>query len=586
MTEQQQLQCTAVLPPGLEECGAAELSELGASAVKPLRRAVAFRTDLAGFYRMQLQARLPFRLLRQLAAFPCRSREELYAGVQSAANWEQWLPPELSFRVDASGSLPGLSHSHYSALQVKNALVDWQRQQWGQRSSVDLDAPDLHLHVHLGGGQAQLSVDGSGDSLHRRGYRPRMGLAPLKENLAAGLIRLTGWDGRIPLADPLCGSGTLLIEAACMALGRPPGLDHRFALERWPDFNGQLWNQALELAAGSGPQRAGRWHAPGSSAGDGAGCRRGRGGPRQRRSSRGGQRRGDSMRRFPRFPAAAGAGGAGVQPPLRRAHWRKGGTRAALQRSGPHGEGALQRLAVLATERQPRAHRRPAHEGQPAHPREQRRHRLPLAALQHSLNRAWCSTITPTCGSVMPPHLNAVFGSSATASDASLSAIPLEAQVLFIGVVFLGTLIVSRFSIKIGIPAILGVLALGLMINIRVLDVGHAEVSKLFVFSLALLLFYAGLKTDIQSIRGFLNYGLFLAVGGVAISTLILGLAIYWFSSTSGTSLELGFSRNHSLGRGLSNSGLPGIHRRRSHLERLTTGATPRARAGAATARV
>ena len=148
----------------------------------------------------------------------------------------------------------------------------------------------------------------------------------------------------------------------------------------------------------------------------------------------------------------------------------------------------------------------------------------------------------------MPPHLNAVFGSSATASDASLSAIPLEAQVLFIGVVFLGTLIVSRFSIKIGIPAILGVLALGLMINIRVLDVGHAEVSKLFVFSLALLLFYAGLKTDIHSIRGFLNYGLFLAVGGVAISTLILGLAIYWFSSTSGTSLELGFSETIPLG--------------------------------------
>jgi potassium/hydrogen antiporter len=148
----------------------------------------------------------------------------------------------------------------------------------------------------------------------------------------------------------------------------------------------------------------------------------------------------------------------------------------------------------------------------------------------------------------MPPHLNAVFGSSATASDASLSAIPLEAQVLFIGVVFLGTLIVSRFSIKIGIPAILGVLALGLMINIRVLDVGHAEVSKLFVFSLALLLFYAGLKTDIHSIRGFLNYGLFLAVGGVAISTLILGLAIYWFSSTSGTSLELGFTETIPLG--------------------------------------
>ena len=251
MTEQQQIQCTAVLPPGLEACGAEELSDLGATGVKALHRAVGFRIDLAGFYRLQLQARLPFRVLRQLAVFPCRNREELYAGVQRAADWEQWLPPELSFRVDASGSLPGLTHSHYTALQVKNALVDWQRQRWGERSSVDLEDPDLSIHVHLGGGQARLSVDGSGESLHRRGYRPRMGLAPLKENLAAGLIRLTGWDGSVPLADPLCGSGTLLIEAACMALGRAPGLDHRFALERWPDFNGQLWSQALAQASQS-----------------------------------------------------------------------------------------------------------------------------------------------------------------------------------------------------------------------------------------------------------------------------------------------------------------------------------------------
>ena len=249
MTEQALLHCTAVLPPGLEEAGAAELAELGALQVKPLRRAVSFLADTATFYRLQLRARLPFRLLRQLAVFPCRNRDDLYRGVQQAADWEQWLPPELSFRVDATGSCPGLNHSHYSALQVKNALVDWQRQRWGQRSSVDLEQPDLSLHLHLGGGQAWLSVDGSGESLHRRGYRPRMGLAPLKENLAAGLIRLTGWDGSRPLADPLCGSGTLLIEAACMALGREPGLDRRFALEVWPDFNGAGWSAELEAAA-------------------------------------------------------------------------------------------------------------------------------------------------------------------------------------------------------------------------------------------------------------------------------------------------------------------------------------------------
>jgi cell volume regulation protein A len=141
-----------------------------------------------------------------------------------------------------------------------------------------------------------------------------------------------------------------------------------------------------------------------------------------------------------------------------------------------------------------------------------------------------------------------LLGSTTGATDASLSAVPLEAQALFIGVVFLGTLIVSRFSIRIGIPAILGVLVLGLMINIRVLDVSHREVADLYTFALALLLFYAGLKTNLQSIRGFLEYGLLLAVGGVAISTVILGGAIYWLSSASGTSLAPGMADAMPLG--------------------------------------
>jgi len=239
----------AVVPPGLESAAASELTALGCQAVSPLLRAVRFQSDLAGFYRLHLQARLPFRLLRQLTHFPCRSKDELYDGVQRAVDWSRWLPPGTTFRVDATGTAPGLNHSHYSALQVKNALVDLQRQQWGARSSVDLDDPDLALHLHLGGGEASLSLDGSGGSLHRRGYRAAMGLAPLKENLAAGLIALTGWDGTVPLADPLCGSGTLLIEAARLALGLAPGLGRRFALERWPDFDPQLWQREREAAA-------------------------------------------------------------------------------------------------------------------------------------------------------------------------------------------------------------------------------------------------------------------------------------------------------------------------------------------------
>ncbi len=262
------LDVIAVVPPGLEQPAAAELLALGAEAVRPLRRAVACRTDLAGFYRLHLRARIPFRFLRQLARFPCRSRNDLYRGVRDAADWEFWLPPQHSFKVEASGSLPELNHSHYTALQVKNALVDLQRQRWGARSIVNLDDPDLSLHLHLspgaggpgrvsGGGTAILSLEGDGGSLHRRGYRAAMGVAPLKENLAAGLIALTGWDGSVPLVDPLCGSGTLLLEAAAAALGQAPGLlidrggeprPRRFGLERWPDFEAGLWRREVEAA--------------------------------------------------------------------------------------------------------------------------------------------------------------------------------------------------------------------------------------------------------------------------------------------------------------------------------------------------
>ena len=255
----------AVVPPGLEAQAAAELEAVGARDLQPLRRAVRCRLDLAGFYRAHLRCRVPFRLLRLLANFPCASREQLYAGVQQAADWSQWLPPSSSFRVEASGSVPGLNHSHYSALEVKNALVDWQRRHCGERSDVDLEQPDRVLHLHLGQGSrgpmATLCLAGSRDSLHRRGYRAAMGLAPLKENLAAGLIDHTGWDGQVPLLDPFCGSGTLLIEAVGRVLQRAPGLlpgalepahhaqAREFAFLAWPDANPSLWRAEVVAAA-------------------------------------------------------------------------------------------------------------------------------------------------------------------------------------------------------------------------------------------------------------------------------------------------------------------------------------------------
>ncbi len=240
----------AVLPQGLEDAGCSELERLGAGSVRPLRRAAAFEADMACLYRLHLQARLPFRLLREMGRFPCRSRDDLYDGIQHCLHWERWLHPSQTFRVDVTGIAPGLNHSHFSALQVKNALVDRQRDLWGKRSSIDLDAPDLAMHLHLARGEAVLSLDGSGGSLHRRGYRAAMGAAPLKENLAAGLIHLTGWDGRAPLVDPCCGSATLLIEAATAALQVAPGLNRPFALEGWADFHPDLWQQEQTRARG------------------------------------------------------------------------------------------------------------------------------------------------------------------------------------------------------------------------------------------------------------------------------------------------------------------------------------------------
>lgn len=249
----------AVVPPGLETVAAEELSQLEAQSPRRQRGGVAFTCDMAGFYRCHLQARLPFRLLRELARFPCTGRDDLREGLPKALDWETWLPPERSLRVEVSGGTSALNHSHFTALEVKNILVDLQRQRWGTRSTVDRLDPDLVIHLHLHRhGEAVLSLDGSGGSLHRRGWRAAVGMAPLKENLAAGLIALTGWKGDCPLVDPFCGSGTLLIEAACMALGRAPGLvptlagepprSRRFALQRWPDFDPDLWQREV-LAA-------------------------------------------------------------------------------------------------------------------------------------------------------------------------------------------------------------------------------------------------------------------------------------------------------------------------------------------------
>ncbi len=240
------MKLVASISQGLEKEGAKELIELGAKAVKVSRRHILFEADMACLYRLHLRARLPFRFLREISRFTCNGSRELYEGIQDAIDWETWLMPTKSFRVDVTGFAEGLSHSHFTALQVKNAIIDLQRELWGSRSNIDLINPDICFHLHLGMNEAVLSVDGSNSSLHKRGYRPAVGIAPIKETLAAGLIRMTEWDGTHHLVDPFCGSGTFLIEAVSILLGIAAGKNRQFIFKNWPDFDLSLWERELK----------------------------------------------------------------------------------------------------------------------------------------------------------------------------------------------------------------------------------------------------------------------------------------------------------------------------------------------------
>lgn len=242
------MKIVASISQGLEKEGAKELIELGAKSVKASRRHISFEADMACLYRIHLRARLSFRFLREIVKFPCHGPNELYDGVQRLIDWENWLQPRQSFRVDVTGFGEGLSHTHFTALQVKNAIIDLQRERWGSRSSIDLNNPDICFHLHLSNYQAVLSVDGSNSSLHKRGYRPAVGMAPIKETLAAGLMRMTEWDGTKNLVDPLCGSGTFLIEGVSMLLGIASGMDRQFLFKNWPDFDISCWNKELKMA--------------------------------------------------------------------------------------------------------------------------------------------------------------------------------------------------------------------------------------------------------------------------------------------------------------------------------------------------
>lgn len=238
----------ATVARGLESLAAQELIELGAASVEPGFCGVAFQGDRKLLYHVNLWARLPFRILLRLETFPCQDAEDLYQGIQRLP-WQDYLDPDYTLAVDATGKTPQLNHSHFTALQVKNAIVDQQRQQFGARSHIDTQTPDVRINVHLHQDRCVVSLDSSGSSLHRRGYRPAVGAAPLKESLAAALIRLSGWQTDVAFMDPLCGSGTLPLEACLQGLRIAPGVfRQQFGFQTWPDFDASLW-QSLQTEA-------------------------------------------------------------------------------------------------------------------------------------------------------------------------------------------------------------------------------------------------------------------------------------------------------------------------------------------------
>lgn len=241
--------CFAAVPRGAEEIAAAELRALGAQNVHAGKGGVAFIADRVGLYKANLWLRTASRVLVQLAVFPCSTPVELYTGVH-AIDWPKMITPDMTLAVDCSLRDSALTHSGFVALKTKDAIVDRIRDEYGSRPNVNTAAPDVRINVHLHKNVCTVSLDSSGDPLDRRGYRLERNEAPLRETLAAAVVALTGWDGSIPLADPMCGSGTIPIEAALLAGKVAPGLQRSFGFQHWLDFDGSLWDRLLKEADG------------------------------------------------------------------------------------------------------------------------------------------------------------------------------------------------------------------------------------------------------------------------------------------------------------------------------------------------
>ena len=239
----------AQIADGLEATGAAELAELGAVDTRPVRRGIHFKADRSSLYRINYCARLNSRVLAPIQSFACPDAAAIYRAARRI-DWTRFLGLDQTFAVFASTAGSTVPHSQFAGLKLKDAVADQFREAFGRRPNVDPRTPDLWINLYVVKDRGTISVDTSGGSLHRRGYRSRSGDAPMQETVAAAMVRLSGWDGRVPLADPMCGSGTLIIEAVMAYCRIPAGyLRHRFGFQQLPDYDPNVWKTVKDEAA-------------------------------------------------------------------------------------------------------------------------------------------------------------------------------------------------------------------------------------------------------------------------------------------------------------------------------------------------
>ena len=227
---------------GLEEVLAQELIALGANEVQLERRAVSFRGDKALLYRANLCLRTALRILVPIASFKAKDTDALYNQLRKI-NWSAYMKSSTTFAIDATVYSETFRNSRFVTYRVKDAIADYWMEKENQRPSVSTREPDLLINIHIGNEQVTVSLDSSGESLHKRGYRVATTEAPISEVLAAGMLLMAGWNGQSDLYDPMCGSGTFLIEAALIARNIAPGVFRSaYAFEKWPDFDADLWS--------------------------------------------------------------------------------------------------------------------------------------------------------------------------------------------------------------------------------------------------------------------------------------------------------------------------------------------------------